>query len=201
MTALIEAQYFPCTTYFSFISRQDKILIETKEHFVKQTYRNRCYIMSANKVLPLTIPIKNPSKRVPIDQVELEYTHKWLSDHWHSIISAYNKSPFFEYYEPYIHDILFAKHRRLLDLNLEILTFCLKVLNIDTPVELTTSYKSAPEKPFSDMRSVIHPKKDYICRNLYTPIPYKQIFGNIFVPNLSILDLLSCVGPKSGSHL
>lgn len=201
MNALIEAQYFPCLEYFSFVKRQKRILIESKEHFVKQTYRNRCYILSANKVLPLAIPIKNPTKKIPIDEVELDYTHKWLGDHWHSIISAYNKSPFFEFYEPYLHKILFAKPKRLLDLNMEILTFCLEVLKIDVQVDMTSNYVANPGSVYQDMRSVIHPKKDYICRNIYTPNPYKQIFGNIFVPNLSILDLLSCVGPDSGSHL
>jgi hypothetical protein len=201
MKSLIESHYFPSIEYLSFVKSQSEIIIEAKEHFVKQTYRNRCYILSANKVLPLAIPIKKPSRKVPIDEVELEYTHKWVSDHWHSIISAYNKSPFFEYYEPYLHKILFTRHKYLLDLNMDILTFCLKVLNIDTSVSLSTEYSEKPKASFSDMRGVIHPKNDYICRKLYKPIPYKQIFGNIFVPNLSILDLISCVGPESDTYL
>lgn len=201
MRAVIEAQYFPCLEYFSFLKSQKEIWIETKEHFVKQTYRNRCYIQSANKVLPLTIPIKNGSKKIPIEEVELDYTHKWLSDHWHSITSAYNKSPFFEFYEEDIRAILFARHTKLLDLNLAILTFCLKVLQIDIELNLTASYEDQSERSFHDMRSVIHPKKAYIYRKIYSPVSYQQIFGNIFVPNLSVLDLLSCAGPSSSTYL
>ncbi|MFY0627044.1 MAG: WbqC family protein [Reichenbachiella sp.] len=198
---IIDSQYFPSLEYFSFVKTQSEIYIDGKENFVKQTYRNRCYIMGSNQVLPLAIPMKGGNRKTPMELIELDYTHKWLNNHWRAIISAYNKSPFFEYYEPYIHDILFRKHEKLFDLNVDILTFCLKTLNIDIDVKFTESYIDSSEKSVIDMRSIIHPKKEYVCRNLYTPIPYKQIFGNIFVPNLSILDLLSCVGPESDTYL
>ncbi|MEM7362324.1 MAG: WbqC family protein, partial [Bacteroidota bacterium] len=58
-----------------------------------------------------------------------------------------------------------------------------------------------PDSSFYDKRSFIDPKKDYICSKVYSPTPYRQVFGNIFVPNLSILDLLSCVGPDCGTYL
>jgi len=198
---LIESQYFPCIEYFSFLKNQSEVWIDTKEHFVKQTYRNRCYILSSHGVLPLAVPVKNGNKKIPMEAIEPDYTHKWLNNHWRAIISAYNKSPYFEYYEPYFHDILFKRHQKLLELNMEVLTFCLKTLNIDTTLKLTNEYISVTETSVKDMRSVIHPKKGHEHRNLYTPVPYNQIFGNIFVPNLSILDLLSCAGRGSGSFL
>ena len=201
MNVVIEAHYFPCIEYFSFIKSQKEVWIETKEHFIKQTYRNRCRILGANKVLNLSIPISDGNKNVPIDQVKLDYTHRWLNEHWRSIVSAYNKSPFFEYYEAQIHDILFKKHEKLLDLNLEILTFCLKVLHIDTSIRFTQSYEMSNEDNMLDMRSAIHPKNKHFYRNSFHPKPYIQIFGHNFVANLSILDLLSCVGPDSDSYL
>lgn len=200
MNTLIEAQYFPPLEYFSFLKSKNEIWIETKERFEKQTYRNRCYILSANKVLPLTVPVKFAGKKPSMDQVEIDYKEKWLNQHWRAIISAYNKSPFFEYYQPEIEAILFARHDQLLTLNLELLTFCLKALNIDTKIRLTEKYENGSESPIEDMRSVIHPKKDYICNEFYSPIPYHQIFGDKFVANLSVLDLISCVGPESSSY-
>lgn len=109
METIIESQYFPSLEFFSFIKTRDEIWIETKERFEKQTYRNRCYILSANGVLPLTIPIKSAGKKPPMDEVMIDYKEKWLNQHWRAITSAYNKSPFFEYYGPEIHDILFQK--------------------------------------------------------------------------------------------
>ncbi|MEP3390095.1 MAG: WbqC family protein [Reichenbachiella sp.] len=201
MSTLIESQYFPCLEYFSLIKNRQEVWIETKEHFVKQTYRNRCYILDANRVLPLAIPMIGGNKKIPMDEIKIDYGQKWLNNHWRAIISAYNKSPFFEYYEPYLHQILFQKHETLLALNNEVLTFCLKVLNIDTEIKYTSTYKKGPFDETEDVRSVIHPKSDYICREYFTPIPYQQLFGSKFATNLSILDLLSCVGPDSDKYL
>ena len=201
MNAILASHYFPCIEYFSFIKNQSEVWIETKEHFIKQTYRNRCLILGANKVLNLSIPISDGNKNIPMDQVKLDYTHRWLNEHWRSITSAYNKSPFFEYYEEELHNILFSKHERLLDLNKEILSFCLKVLQIGTRVRFTESYQMSNEDNLLDIRSAIHPKKKHFYRNSFHPKPYIQIFGDTFVANLSILDLLSCVGPDSDNYL
>ncbi len=202
MKVLVESQYFPCLEYFSLIKNASGVCIDSKEHFVKQTYRNRCYILGSDRILPLAIPMIGGNKKTPINEIKIDYNQKWLNNHWRAIISAYKKSPFFEYYEPYFHKVLFTRHETLLALNRELLAFCLKVLNIDTPVNYTSTYEKSPaNETEKDVRSVIHPKSSYICRSYFNPIPYKQTFGDKFAANLSILDLLSCVGPDAGKFL
>jgi len=197
---IIDSQYFPCIEYFSILKNRDEIWIETKERFEKQTYRNRCYILTSNKVLSLTVPIKSVIKKLPMDQIQIDYTQKWLNNHWRAMISAYNKSPFFEYYAQDIRDILFYKHERLLDLNQSILTYCLKVLDLDITLRFTDSFENAEKGQIQDMRSVIHPKKNYICDTIDSPLSYYQTFGNKFAANLSILDLISNTGPEAGKY-
>jgi len=201
MKIVIDSQYFPCVEYLSFISKQKEVWIETKEHFVKQTYRNRCYILSTHQPQLLSVPIKNGNKKIVIDELEIDYKEKWVNNHWRAMTAAYNKSPYFEYYQDMIHDILYQKHERLLDMNKEILTLCLKSLNIDTKIYYTETYELYDEDSIMDMRSIINPKKEYFLRNIFHPKPYMQIFGNVFVPNLSILDLISCNGPESSTYL
>lgn len=201
MRSVIESQYFPSIAYLSYLNACDEIWIDVKENFVKQTYRNRCYILGPNKVQALSVPVKNVNRKTPVEDILIDYKEDWVKDHWRSLITAYNKSPFFEYYEPYLHDIIHGGHKRLLDLNQDILTFCLKVLNIDTKVHFTDKYESADDGQIEDMRSKIHPKKDYICSKIKDPIPYPQLFGEDFVTNLSVLDLLSNTGPESDKYL
>ncbi|MCV9387524.1 WbqC family protein [Reichenbachiella ulvae] len=201
MMTIIDSQYFPSIPYLSYIKASDEIWIDAKENFVKQTYRNRCYILGPNKVQPLSVPVKNGNRKIPMDEILIDYKHDWIKDHWRSITTAYNKSPFFEYYEPYIHDILHRKPERLLELNQDIMSFCLKVLNIDTKVNLTNKYESGEKGQIEDMRSKIHPKKDYICSKIKDPIPYPQLFGQEFAAKLSVLDLLSNTGPESDNYL
>ena len=67
MKTIIESQYFPCIEYFHILKNRTDVWIESKEHFEKQTYRNRCYILTADRVLPLAIPMQGGNKNIPID--------------------------------------------------------------------------------------------------------------------------------------
>ncbi len=198
---VIESQYFPPLEYFSLIKNQSEICIDIHEHFVKQTYRNRCYILTSNKVLPLSVPVSGANKKIPTGQMRINYDENWMKDHWRAITSAYNRSPYFEYYESYIHQFVYGKHDKLVDLNSEILSFCLKVLELDVKIKYSEKYLEASDSTFEDFRSVIHPKIDHIRRKIHTSIPYTQLFGSKFAPNLSILDLIFCCGPESRNYI
>lgn len=193
---LIEAHYFPNLEYFLNILESDVVHIEAWESYQKQSYRNRCHILTSNKVDVLSVPIKHTERNLLIRDIQVDYNQKWLSDHWGAIRSAYGKAPFFEYYADFFYHILEKKHKFLFDMNLDILTVCLKLLGIKKEVLLTDSFGRDYEPVESDLRSLIHPKK---ANNSYTVawVPYTQIFGSNFVSNLSILDLLFCEGNHS----
>ncbi len=197
---IIETQYFPSLEFFSLIKNEKEITIDGHEHFVKQTFRNRCYVLSANNVMPLTVPLLGVNKKIKSKDIKIDYLQKWQNQHWRTITSAYNKSPYFEYYSDSIHDILYKNHSFLIDLNHEILTFCQQILQLDFQIKYTDEYIPSRNEGVKDMRSVIHPKKPFADRNIHSPIPYRQTFGSKFAPNLSILDLLFCMGSESPNH-
>ena len=194
---LIEAHYLPSIEYFACIGQFEEVLIEAHEIFVKQSYRNRCYINIVNGVIPLIIPISHHGKK-PIKDTVIDYHQPWVKNHWNSIQSAYRKAPFFEFYAYNIEAILFKKRKYLLDLNHELLTYCLKALKINGKIFHTQSYRERISDEYFDARSIIHHKKNYKERKFYTPVSYYQIFGRNFVENLSIIDLLFCTGPEAG---
>lgn len=197
---VIESQYFPPIEFFALIKSANEITIDGHEHFVKQTYRNRCSTLGSNGLLNLGVPLRSVGKKIVTSQMKIDYSQKWLNNHWRALIAGYNKSPFFEYYADPIHDILFKKHDNLIELNSEILTFCLKALTFDTTIIYSNNYIEASDVSFVDYRSSIHPKRSYTDRKIYLPQPYGQVFGSKFVSNLSILDLLFCEGPKSTDY-
>ena len=86
----------------------------------------------------------------------------------------------------------------LFDLDLELLTICLKLLRLEKKIIFTEYYQKNVE---NDYRGLIHPKRNYNSNNLYQSSIYRQNFGNEFEPNLSILDLLFCQGNQSLSVL
>ncbi len=194
---LIEAHYLPSIEYFACIGQFEEVHIEAREIFVKQSYRNRCYINIANGVIPLIIPITHHGKK-PIKDTVIDYHQPWVKNHWNSIQSAYGKAPFFEFYAYNIEAILFKKRKYLLDLNHELLTICLEALKINGKIFHTQSYRERISDEYFDARSIIHHKKNYREGKFYTPVSYYQIFGRKFVENLSIIDLLFCAGPEAG---
>jgi hypothetical protein len=80
-TILIDLQYLPGISYFSYISSFDKVLIDIGEDYSKQSFRNRCRINGANKVENLIVPIKKRDRKQKMSEVEIDYQQKWLNNH------------------------------------------------------------------------------------------------------------------------
>jgi len=194
---LIELHYFPCVIYFTLFKNFNCVVLEAEEHFVKQTYRNRTYILTSNKIDRLSIPIVHEDKRKPIKQLRIDYKQKWQQRHWRAIQTAYAKSPFFEYYAYLFEEVIFSGFDRLWDMSKSILTLCLGILEIDVDIRQTDNYI----KPNADNASLYHDMRDKINLNFNNGIihakPYNQLFSSTFIKNLSILDLLFNEGPTA----
>lgn len=194
-TALIELQYLPPIEYFSALSQFDEVLVEKHEYFEKQSYRNRCYVNSVHGREMLIVPLTAKHGKVKISDVKIDYSQKWLNNHWRTIQSAYGKAPFYEYFSDQLHDELFRKHELLYDLNRALLTLCLNWLKWYIPVRETGNYQKTTKEGIVDLRSAIHPKKGEVAQSFYQPAVYYQVFGSKFVQNLSLIDLIFCEGP------
>lgn len=197
MNYLIELHYLPAIPYFSLLHRAQKIIVEKHEHFVKQSFRNRCHILAAHGVERLVIPLTSGHGKVLITDIRIDYSQKWLNNHWRTIESAYRNAPFFEYYADDLNRILFRKHEFLYDLNWELLTNCLAWLKWDIRVEESEKYEKIPAEGIMDVRNIIHAKKPEQYADYFYPVAYSQVFGNKFAAGLSIIDLVFCEGPAA----
>ena len=199
---LLNTAYFPPVSYMSNLNRHPSVLIEQFEHYGKQSYRNRCEILSANGKLPLTVPIKKNGKiKFLTKEAEIDYSTPWQKLHYKGIESAYKNSPFYDYYEEDCRPYFEHKEKYLLDLNLNILHTLADLLKLHTRIELTEDYIPEGTKAFTDFRSTIHPKNPQTFPADLKPYP--QTFGEKFpfMPNLSILDLLFNMGPETKEYL
>lgn len=197
MEILIDLQYLPTTLYFSLLANADKVIIEKHENFEKQTYRNRTHILTPQGIDVLSIPLLGSQKKIPISEIKIDYKQKWINRHWRAIQSAYGKAPFFIHYAELFEQELKATHSTLFELNSGLLTLCLKLLGIDTPIAFSLEYQKTPSEPIIDLRSAVHPKKPFTYLPKFVFTPYQQVFGKRFVEGLSILDLLFSEGPNS----
>jgi hypothetical protein len=194
---LIEAHYLPSVQYFAAMSGAEIIMLERHEHYVKQSYRNRCHILTSQGVDHLVVPLTSKHNRAVITELKPDYSQKWVLNHWRAIESAYRNAPFFDYYADDLQQLLFKQHTFLYDFNLEFLTICRKWLRLDTPIQETVAYEKVPLQEFFDLRNVIHAKKPELISNWFNPVTYPQVFGNKFAESLSIIDLIFCEGPNA----
>jgi len=196
---LLSTAYFPSIHFYSRYLSHQKVYIEQFEHFHKQTYRNRCVILGGNGPIPLVVPvIKGRGTKILIKDLKISYEMNWQRNQWQTIFSAYNSSPYFEYYKDDIQPFFQKKTKFLLDLNQSIHETICKLLDFENKSQLTNNFEAVPENTLN-FREIISPKNKTDLDILFQPMEYTQVFSEKFefISNLSILDLLFNEGPNS----
>ncbi len=196
---LLSTAYLPPIEYFSYILKAEEVFIEREENYIKQSYRNRCYILSSGGTQLLTVPVyKGSFHKIPVKEVRIDYSKKWQQVHLRALNASYKSSPFFIYYFDNIEKIILAEYEFLLDLNMALLKAILNIMKINVSVEYTSEFKPVSNIK-NDLRYTINPKKEsgYIQRE------YIQVFNTDrgFIPGLSIIDLIFNMGPEARNYL
>ena len=194
---LLPIFYLPPISWCSvFFNSGNTVVLEQFENFPKQTFRNRTHIYGANGKLSLIIPIKHTGARVFKD-VEISYAENWQKLHWKSIKTAYQSSPFFEFYEDKLQNIYAEQNKFLKDFNLKTLEVLQALLKIQIPFELSDSYHKHPAA--EDLREKFSAKNEGEAQLS----PYYQTFSDKmgFIKDLSVLDLICNKGPESATYI
>ncbi|NSW93177.1 MAG: WbqC family protein [Bacteroidales bacterium] len=195
-TLLLSTAYFPPVEYFSLILRHEFLIIEQEENYHKQTYRNRCRILTSLGTLDLSVPVLKASfHKVKTRDTEIDYSKRWQQIHLRAISSAYRSAPWFQFYFETFEKIISEGHRYLIDLNTCLLEALLEMIGIERRISYTESFVTNCQ---NDYRYALSPKKE----SDYQPKKYHQVFDQFgFIPNLSIIDLIFNTGPDAKSYL
>ena len=200
MVSLLASTYFGPVQWYQKLNQSDCCLIERHDHFVKQTYRNRCVIATTSGLQALTVPIERyEGAHCEMRDIRISDHGSWRHLHWNALQSAYGESPFFEFYADDLSPFFERRWEFLFDFNMEIILKMVELLDIRVKINLTTAFLSdasmaenATENSLvDDFRDIIRPKhpgldSDFMARPYYQV--YQQKHG--FQPNMSILDLL-----------
>lgn len=202
MTPLLSSTYFGPVQWYQKLNRYPTVYIEQHDSYRKQTYRNRCVIATTNGPQALTVPVERD------EHIRISDHGNWRHLHWHALMSAYNESPFFEYYADDLFPFFDRRWEHLYDFNLAICRKICELIDIHPDIRLTTDFVHPDNvsgeygNDFLDLRDAINPKHPQPDAD-FTPRRYYQVYGRKhgFQPNLSILDLLFNMGPESIFYL
>lgn len=202
-TSLLSSAYCAPIQWFQKLNRYDAVVIEQHDNFLKQTFRNRCVIATANGTQTLTIPVeKSDGDKCLMRDIRISDHGNWRRLHWNALATAYGDSPFFDYYADDLRPFYEKRFAFLLDFNMQMTAKLCELLDITSNISLSEEYVKDVESGVDDFREVIRPKHPMPDAD-FIPKPYYQVYAQRhgFIPNLSILDLLFNMGNEAVFYL
>lgn len=188
---------FPSIYWWVNVLSVNCILWDEQEHFEKMSYRNRYNISTANGLMTLSVPLSNGrDQKDAMKNIPISYAEDWQKQHFKTLETAYNSSPYFEHYAPELAPIFSEKYEYLIDFNRATIQWLKQKLKLDFVEQWATEYHKDYHDAKVDLR---HTKPKLRIDEAMNMSQYQQVFQdkNGFIPNLSILDLLFDQGPYS----
>jgi WbqC-like protein family len=212
--AIMQPYLFPYIGYFQLINVVDEFVIYDNIEFTKKGWINRNRILVNGIDSYISLPLKKDSDYLDVNQRYL--SEIWTTEKFkilNKIKEAYRKAPFFKHGYPLIEKAIVFEESNLFLFILNSLQIILEYLDIKTP--LIVSSNIIIEQALKSQNRVMAICKSRGANSYLNPIgglelydknefkdngielgfirtevkPYNQ-FDNIFVPSLSIIDVI-----------
>ena len=214
--------YMPNLGFFKKIQSCDLFVFLDSVQFSKDSFDNRNRIKTDFGTEWITVPLKRPVFGKKLNQVSISYDSDWIKDHSNLIFENYKSAPYFSSYWYEIERILNQKSKLLIHLNLHLIDYFLKTLQITTETLKSSEFLISKNKTerlveiCSQLNATCYISgiggKSYIDESLFKKSKIKLIYENFihpkynqlhgdFIKNMSIIDLLLNEGPKSSKIL
>lgn len=188
---------FPNVQWLQALLSSNEVCIDIGEHYVKQSYRNRIDILTAQGRKAFTVRVEGQKGvKTAVKDVRL------IRDEWRRVLlralqAAYASAPYYEHYIEGIEDVVMEAEDSLARFNIRSLSWSLDALGINWPLKVSENYIEARESDI-DLRAGF---KKIELSGKYDA--YAQVFEDRygFTPNLSVIDLLMNCGPAALDYI
>lgn len=184
---------FGHVAWFKAIYQQPEIVFDVHESFPKRTFRNRYTILNSQGRLDLTIPLSNRSSTNKTNEIKIDYSEDWITQHLRSIKTGYSLAPFYIHFIDELKLIFESRPTFLIDLNLILFDFTLNNLGINLTYQVSKDFPNPEKNTYWRFDKIPNKKADQISTNFY---PQQFEDRNGYLPNPSILDVLFNLGPE-----
>jgi len=224
--AITQPSYIPWRGHFHLIQKADVFVFFDDVQYTRKSWRNRNRVEGDEKARWLTIPVSvrdHQARRVPIKEVEIDWSRDWNLSHRRILHQAYRKAPHYRRFEPLLDEIFSQRPRLLADFTIETTIALARALDLgDTRFVRSSELEPSgtqTDRVISLMKQVgathlingptardytDHEKLEAAALSVeymtYDYGEYPQLRAP-FDPHLSVLDLLLMTGRDAGSYI
>ena len=219
---------FPYVGYFSLIKAVDLFVLYNDVNFIKQGWINRNNLLANGQTQRFTVPLRNASSFSLIRDTEINDTrYPWFKEKMYKTLEQhYHKAPFYKKVLMMVSGVFEEgnRYKYISELAIESIRGVCWYLDIDT--ELVESFERYDNEELKREKRVInicekenadqyinmiggkelYSKEEFKENNIELKflkpreIQYKQ-FNNLFVPWLSIIDVLMLNSPEETNRI
>ena len=219
---IIQSNFLPWRGYFDFIRESDLFIIHDDIQYTKSDWRNRNKIKTPRGIEWISVPVHYHHTSQLIEETPVDYSTPWSQKMLNRIREAYRSAPCFEPYFSELSDLLNQPASSISDLNLGLIKWVCRHLEIDTPVEMShsyhprgtkterligilqqvkaTTYLSGPAAKAYLVPELFHQAGIRLEYKQYNYPEYEQLYPP-FEPAVSVIDLLFMKGKASISYM
>ncbi len=207
---LADLHYFPPVSFFYASYAETNVVFSEYDAYRKMSFANRCLIAGANNIIGLSIPLEGGrQQKASMKEIRVSPAEPWQKQHWRSLMSAYNRSPFFDHYSGDLEKLYHTKQLFLLDWNRTCMEWIKTKTGWPPAIHFPGSGSSgdpAGEERLPEGRAILEDWRNRMRPKNYLSFPapvYHQVFADTrgFQANLSVLDLLFNMGPQCAEIL
>jgi hypothetical protein len=222
IVAIHQPNFLPWLGYFYKIAKSDIFVLMDNVQFPRgRSFCHRNRIKTPRGALWLSVPISRDriDLETQISEIKIDNSQNWQNRHWKTVIANYSKATYFNEYKNIFEDIFRTRWDRLVDLNESLIRRIIDILGIthiklvrmseldvsgkgtalliDICKKLEGTVYISGEGGRKYMEEDMFEREGITLEYAHFVHPeYQQLWG-VFIPNLSILDLIFNEGNKS----